>query len=132
MDGEIQQIVIGQELIEDVGRDHDAPEAPRSANSRESARECVACAADDARRPGRALCLPAIRSRCGGKLPREGLKVSGVEIADEDFTLLAPIFIDRVDQIAAQMFRTVEVRNFARAQLRASANSVRAMSQCEK
>ena len=39
------------------------------------------------------------------KIDSDGLKVSRVEIADQNLALLAAVLVDRLDQIAAQMLR---------------------------
>ena len=61
-----------------------------------------------------------------------GLKRRRIKFADQDLALLAAILGDRFDQVAPQMLSvpksdTVRGRSFC-----ASANSVRAISQCEK
>src|SRR3974390_935704 len=46
-----------------------------------------------------------------------GLERVRIEVADEHFILLAAVIVDGFDQIAAQMFRSIEVRDFARPEL---------------
>ena len=60
------------------------------------------------------------------------LKGRGIEFADQRLALFAAIFGDRVDQVASQILQRAEVADLARPQPCASANSVRAISQCEK
>ncbi len=86
------------------------------------------------RTPGKRFTIRRVRSRCRTnarpralppsepapirrKLDCARLEGVSLEIADQDFVLLAAVIVDRLDQIAAQMLGTVEVRDLARAQL---------------
>src|SRR5580700_5525865 len=115
MNGEVQQVVVAQEAIEDFGSEYQR-RRHRDAGSREAARD--AALPQDVANESQATRFTA--ERAAANLEKEGfvgLECGGIEFADQGLTLLAAILGDRIDQVTTQIFEATEVGHCARAQL---------------
>ena len=130
MQSKILQIVLGQELVEHVGRQNqrrrdgdahagkapgDAPCSQEMADKRQAAR------------------LAAERSRADPQKARfRRFESVGLEIANQDFALLAAVLAMESIRSCRKCSGSVKSETLRGRSFAASANSVRAISQCEK
>src|SRR5215471_18338442 len=116
MQREIAQVVLGKKLIEDVGCDDD-----RRRNSDPCTRKLLRNAARAQQMPHEGQAAGLTSQRTGADPQKTGfgwLEGVGLEIADENFVLLAAVSIDGFDQIGPQMLGAVEVGDLAWPQFR--------------
>src|SRR5215470_14742905 len=101
MQSKIAEIVFGQELIEQVGCDHD-----RGRDTEADSGKAFGDAPRPQKMPYESQTARFATKRSGTNPQKTRLRWFidiGPEVADQDFVLLAAIIIDRFDQIAAQM-----------------------------
>src|ERR1700688_2124366 len=110
VDGEIQQIILGEKAVENIRRQHHAwrdrnvyiSKAPRSL--------IFVQQMTDESQPAR---FPAQRAAANAQKKSLARFESGrVEISDQNLALLAAIFSNGLDQIASQSFERSKIRNF--------------------
>ena len=131
LQGKIQQVVLANELIEDIGGQHDR-RGHGDADAGESGGSSGSSATGGGQKPGRAPCRPANRRQCAENSIREGWKVSARKSPIS--TSLCSRRYSSIDSIRSRRRCSglAKSETFRGRSLSASANSVRAISQWEK
>src|ERR1700686_3361357 len=115
MQGKVQQVVFDYELIEHIRR-QDNGGGHRDANARKAAGDTAL--AQKVADKGEAASFPTEGTGADPQKTRfRRLERVGLEVADQHLALFAAILVNRLDQIAPQMFRAGKIRNFSRAEL---------------
>ena len=113
--GEVQQVVLGQEAVEHVGGEHHR-RRHADVHVGEAAAQLVQAEQPSHEGEARAPCRRASPPPMREEERRLGVERLAVEVADQRLRLLAAVLGDRVDQVVAQVLQTGEVRDLARAQ----------------
>src|ERR1700674_2979925 len=115
MQGKVQQVVFDYELIEHIRR-QDNGGRHGDANAGKAAGDTAL--AQKVAHKGEAASFPTEGTGADPQKTRfRRLERVGLEVADQHLALLAAILVNRLDQIAPQMFRAGKIRNFSRTEL---------------
>ena len=137
MDGEIVQVVLGEELVEDVGGEHER-RRDGDTNAAETAGHSVLV--EKMANEGEAASFSAERAAADAKEECVcGFEGGGIEVADENFALFAAILGDGIDQSwrrssCVGKSETLRGRISARAQIRfaPSASGKSGCARCDR